>query len=302
MTPINHSQLRAFHAVASEGSFTKAANMLHVTQPTLSGQVKALEDQFGVRLFDRRKRRIELTDIGRNLFDITFRLFSLEREAEQVLTSARGLKRGHLRVGADAPYHSVPFLAVFHRRYPSLRLSMSIGNSEKLIEDLLDQRCDVAIAANVTADPRIFSLPFREDYLIAFVDRAHPWATRKQIPLTDLAGKRLVLRETSSTTRRTFETAMAAGGINGDGISPGEILEIGSREAIREAVAAGLGIGIVAHSEFGDDVRLKAIELAGERIKSVEYVACLQDRRTTPLVKAFLDIVREGLAEGKHGR
>jgi aminoethylphosphonate catabolism LysR family transcriptional regulator len=294
---INHSQLRSFHAVATEGSFTKAANALSVTQPTLSGQVKALEDQFGVRLFDRRKRRVELTDIGRNLFDITFRLFSLEREAEQVLTAARGLKRGHLRVGADAPYHSVPFLAVFHRRYPSLRLSMSIGNSEKLLNDLLDQHCDVAIAANVGNDPRIFSLPFREDYLIAFVDRAHPWASRKQISLDDLAGKRLVLRETSSTTRRTFEAAIGAAGI-----TPGEILEIGSREAIREAVAAGLGIGIVAQSEFGDDVRLKAIEFSGERMRSVEYVACLQDRRSTPLVKAFLDIVREGLADGKLAR
>lgn len=297
MTSINHSQLRAFHAVATEGSFTKAANMLHVTQPTLSGQVKALEDQFGVRLFDRRKRRIELTDIGRNLFDITFRLFSLELEAEQVLTAARGLKRGHLRVGADAPYHSVPFLAVFHRRYPSLRLSMSIGNSEKLVGDLLDQRCDVAIAANVGTDPRIFSLPFREDYLIAFVDRAHPWASRKQISLADLAGKRLVLRETSSTTRRTFESAIAAAGI-----VAGEILEIGSREAIREAVAAGLGIGIVAQSEFGDDVRLKALEFTGDRMRSVEHVACLQDRRATPLVKAFLDIVRDGLADSKIGR
>ncbi|HEX9446722.1 MAG TPA: LysR substrate-binding domain-containing protein, partial [Dongiaceae bacterium] len=267
------------------------------TQPTLSGQVKALEDQFGVRLFDRRKRRIELTDIGRNLFDITFRLFSLELEAEQVLTAARGLKRGHLRVGADAPYHSVPFLAVFHRRYPSLRLSMSIGNSEKLLADLVDQRCDVAIAANVGSDPRIFSLPFREDYLIAFVDRAHPWASRKQISLADLAGKRLVLRETSSTTRRTFEAAIETAGI-----AVGEILEIGSREAIREAVAAGLGIGIVAQSEFGDDVRLKALEFSGERMRSVEYVACLNDRRATPLVKAFLDIVRDGLAEGKASR
>ncbi len=297
MTPINHSQLRAFHAVATEGSFTKAANMLNVTQPTLSGQVKGLEDQFGVRLFDRRKRKIELTDIGRNLFDITFRLFSLELEAEQVLTAARGLKRGHLRVGADAPYHSVPFLAAFHRRYPSLRLSMSIGNSEKLLSDLLDQRCDVAIAANVPGDSRIFSLPFRQDYLIAFVDRAHPWASRKQIALEDLAGKRLVLRETSSTTRRTFESAIAAASIE-----VGEVLEIGSREAIREAVAAGLGIGIVAHSEFGDDVRLKAIEFSGERMQSIEYVACLNDRRATPLVKAFLDIVRDSLTDGKPGR
>jgi aminoethylphosphonate catabolism LysR family transcriptional regulator len=271
--------------------------MLNVTQPTLSGQVKGLEDQFGVRLFDRRKRKIELTDIGRNLFDITFRLFSLELEAEQVLTAARGLKRGHLRVGADAPYHSVPFLAAFHRRYPSLRLSMSIGNSEKLLSDLLDQRCDVAIAANVPTDARIFSLPFRQDYLIAFVDRAHPWASRKQIDLDDLSGKRLVLRETSSTTRRTFDAAIAAAGI-----TVGEVLEIGSREAIREAVAAGLGIGIVAQSEFGDDVRLKALEFSGDRMQSVEYVACLNDRRATPLVKAFLDIVRDSLTDGKTSR
>jgi aminoethylphosphonate catabolism LysR family transcriptional regulator len=297
MTSINHSQLRAFHAVATEGSFTKAANMLSVTQPTLSGQVKALEDQFGVRLFDRRKRKIELTDIGRNLFDITFRLFSLELEAEQVLTSARGLKRGHLRIGADAPYHSIPFLAAFHRRYPSLRLSMSIGNSEKLVGDLLDQRCEVAIAANVPVDPRIFSLPFRQDYLVAFVDRAHPWATKRQIDLADLAGKRLVLRETTSTTRRTFEAAIDAAGI-----TIGEVLEIGSREAIREAVAAGLGIGIVASSEFGDDVRLKALEFSGPLMQSMEYVACLNDRRTTPLVKAFLDIVRESIADGKGNR
>ena len=105
---INHSQLRSFHAVATEGSFTKAANSLNVTQPTLSGQVKALEDQFGVRLFDRRKRRIELTDIGRNLFDITFRLFSLEREAEQVMDLLKiGPGMTVADIGAGNGYYTV---------------------------------------------------------------------------------------------------------------------------------------------------------------------------------------------------
>ena len=151
MTSISHSQLRAFHAVATEGSFTRAAQLLNVTQPTLSGQVRALEERFGVRLFDRRRRRIEVTDIGRNLLDITFRMFSLELEAVQVLSAAHALKRGHLRIGADAPYHSVPFLSAFHRRYPDLRLSMTMGNTKSLLDDLLDQRCDVAIAANVKA-------------------------------------------------------------------------------------------------------------------------------------------------------
>ena len=296
MTSISHSQLRAFHAVATEGSFTKAAQLLHVTQPTLSGQVRALEERFGVRLFDRRRRRIEVTDIGRNLLDITFRMFSLELEAVQVLSAAHALKRGHLRIGADAPYHSVPFLSAFHRRYPNLRLSMTMGNTKSLLDDLLDQRCDVAIAANVKTDSRIFALPFRQDHFIAFVDRAHPWARRRGIKLAELAGQRLLLREPSSNTRQTFDAALAR-----SSIALGEVLEIGSREAIKEAVAAGLGVGIVAQSELGDDVRLKALPFEGQQITSTEFVACLQERKSSPLVKAFLAVVKE-TADVKGGR
>jgi aminoethylphosphonate catabolism LysR family transcriptional regulator len=288
MTSISHSQLRAFHAVATEGSFTKAAQLLNVTQPTLSGQVRALEERFGVRLFDRRRRRIEVTDIGRNLLDITFRMFSLELEAVQVLSAAHALKRGHLRIGADAPYHSVPFLSAFHRRYPDLRLSMTMGNTKSLLDDLLDQRCDVAIAANVKTDSRIFALPFRQDHFIAFVDRAHPWARRRSVKLSELASQRLLLREPTSNTRQTFDAAIAR-----SNILLGEILEIGSREAIKEAVAAGLGVGVIAQSELGDDLRLKALPFEGQQITSTEFVACLQERKGSPLVKAFLAVVKE---------
>jgi aminoethylphosphonate catabolism LysR family transcriptional regulator len=296
MTSISHSQLRAFHAVATEGSFTKAAQLLNVTQPTLSGQVRALEERFGVRLFDRRRRRIEVTDIGRNLLDITFRMFSLELEAVQVLSAARALKRGHLRIGADAPYHSVPFLSAFHRRYPDLRLSMTMGNTKSLLDDLLDQRCDVAIAANVKTDSRIFALPFRQDHFIAFVDRAHPWARRRSVKLAELAGQRLLLREPNSNTRQTFDAAIAK-----SSVVLGEVLEIGSREAIKEAVAAGLGVGVIAQSELGDDLRLKALPFEGTQITSTEFVACLQERKGSPLVKAFLAVVKDA-AEMKGGR
>jgi LysR family transcriptional regulator, low CO2-responsive transcriptional regulator len=296
MTSISHSQLRAFHAVATEGSFTKAAQLLNVTQPTLSGQVRTLEERFGVRLFDRRRRRIEVTDIGRNLLDITFRMFSLELDAVQGLSAAHALKRGHLRIGADAPYHSVPFLSAFHRRYPDLRLSMTMGNTKSLLDDLLDQRCDVAIAANVKTDSRIFALPFRQDQFIAFVDRAHPWARRRGVTLTELASQRLLLREPTSNTRQTFDAAMAKANI-----VLGEVLEIGSREAIKEAVAAGLGVGIIAQSELGDDLRLKALPFEGQQITSTEFVACLQERKGSPLVKAFLAVVKE-TADVKGGR
>ena len=130
---MNYSHLRAFHAVASQGSFTKAAKVLHVTQPTISDQVKALEQRYSVVLFGRRGRHITLTPIGQALLEVTQRQFSLEAEAEELLTAARGLAQGLLRVSADAPYHVVPLLGRFHRLHPGIRLTLDFGNSTKVL-------------------------------------------------------------------------------------------------------------------------------------------------------------------------
>jgi aminoethylphosphonate catabolism LysR family transcriptional regulator len=283
---MNHAQLRAFHAVASEGSFTRAAEALHVTQPTLSGQVKALEERYGVKLFDRRGRRVYPTELGQSLLDLTRRLFSLEAEAEQILGAAKGLKRGHLRLAADAPFHVIGALSAFAKRYPGIRLSLTIGNSEQILEDLIEHRADVAVLANIPEDPRVYAFPFRKDRLIAFVERGHGWAERDSVTLKELAGRRLVLREIGSTTRRLFENAMAA-----RGLALGEVLEVNSREAVRETVAAGLGIGVVSESEFGSDRRLVPLRIDAEELAMTEYVACLAERRDLSLVRAFLDIL-----------
>jgi aminoethylphosphonate catabolism LysR family transcriptional regulator len=290
---MNHAQLRAFHAVASEGSFTRAAEALHVTQPTLSGQVKALEERYGVKLFDRRGRRVHPTELGRSLLDLTRRLFSLEAEAEQILGAAKGLKRGHLRLAADAPFHVIGALSAFAKRYPGIRLSLTIGNSEEILEALVEHRADVAVLANIPEDPRVHAVPFRRDRLIAFVEQNHPWAGRESLTLKELAGRRLVLREIGSTTRRLFETAMAA-----RGLALGEVLEVNSREAVRETVAAGLGIGVVSESEFGSDRRLVPLPIEAEELAMTEYVACLSERRDLSLVRAFLDILERQVGRG----
>jgi aminoethylphosphonate catabolism LysR family transcriptional regulator len=283
---MNHAQLRAFHAVASEGSFTRAAATLHVTQPTLSGQVKGLEARYGVRLFDRRGRRIAPTELGRELLDLTRRLFSLEAEAEHLLSAARGLTRGTLKVGADAPYHVTAALAAFTARYPGIKMFLTVGNSAELAQALLDHRLDVAVLADPAGDPRYFAKPLRHDRLVAFVPRSDPLARRRRLELSDIADKRLVLREQGSTTRRIFETAVAR-----RGLALSEVLDMNSREAVREAVAAGLGIGVVSESEFGSDPRLTAIALAGEDLAMTEYAVCLAERRDLRLVKSFLDLL-----------
>jgi len=283
---MNHSQLRAFHAVASEGSFTKAAGALHVTQPTLSGQVKTLEEAYGVRLFDRRGRRVSPTALGQELLVLTRRLFSLEAETEHLLSASQGLRKGHLRVGADAPYHVTAALSAFTQRYPGIQISLTVGNSAELAHDLLEHKLDVAVLANVTGDSRFFAKPLRHDRLVAFVAKTHPWARRRRIDLADLSEQRLVLREQGSATRQIFETAMARRGLR-----RGEVLDMNSREAVRETVAAGLGVGVVSAGEFSKDSRLAILELTGGDMAMTEYVVCLAERQDLRLVRSFLDLL-----------
>jgi aminoethylphosphonate catabolism LysR family transcriptional regulator len=294
---MNLAQLRAFNAVAGAGGFTRAAARLGVTQPTLSGQVKTLEETYGVELIARRGRQLALTETGAALLELTRRIFGLAEEAEQLLSAARGLERGHLRLGADAPYHVLPALSAFTRRYPKLRLSLTVGNSETLIRDLFDHRIDVAVVANLAPDARLHAVPVRRDRLVLFVPKRHPWARRKQVTPDQLAGERLVLREPGSSTRRVFETAMARAGVALD-----EVIEINSREAVREAVAAGLGVGVVSESEFGNDPRLVKVALAEADLGATEYVACLAERTELRLIRAFLEIVENNVFPAPTGK
>jgi len=292
---MNLTQLRAFHVVAQERSFTKAASAAHVSQPTLSGQVKALEKTYRVRLFERRGRGVQLTELGQNLHALTQRLFSLEGEAQALLSGTRALQRGHLRVAADSAYHAIPILQRLKAQYGGLSFSLAIGSSATVLKQLLDYEADVAVLAKLTSDPRLHSVQFRRDRLILFVPRAHTWSGRKRIKLAELQEQELVLRERGSITREVFEETLA-----GAAVKPAAIVEVQTREGVREAVAAGFGIGVVFESEFGADDRFRALNVADADLAVAEYVLCLQERRRLALVRAFFDAAAE-VAKGLRG-
>ena len=280
---MTYANLRAFHAVASHGSFTRAAESLGVTQPTLSAQVKALEETYGVALLDRRGRGVAATGLGAQLLEITRRLLLLEAEANELLSRARDLTAGQLRVAAGGPYYAVPLLAAFRARYPGVHISLSIGNSEEVLDALLHDRADVAVMSDLEPDPRLEAMPYAEHRLVVFVPRGHPWARARGIRLRDLAGQPMVLRESGSMTRRLFEQAIARAKV-----TPRVVMEIESREAVSEAVAAGLGIGVVSEAEFGHDERLAAVPVTDFAMLTREYVVCLKERRRLRIVSAFL--------------
>jgi LysR family transcriptional regulator, low CO2-responsive transcriptional regulator len=283
---MSQTGLRAFHLVAQAGSFTNAARAGGVSQPTLSTQVRALEEAHGVRLFDRRGRVVALTPIGQNLHAITTRLFAAEEEAGALLAGARTLARGHLRVAADSATHVMPLLAEMKRRHPGLTFSLAIGNSSGVLQRVLNHTADVAVTAKQVSDPRIHSVLLRTDRLVVFVPRSHPWASRQAISLKALSGRDLVIRERGSITREVFETRLAEAGVK-----PGALVEVETREAVKEAVAAGFGIGIIFDSEFGSDQGAAKLAVRGVDLKVAEYLVCLEERRRIPLVRTILELV-----------
>ncbi len=285
--PISHAHLRSFHAVATHGSLTRASEMLNITQPTLSGQVKELEERYGTKLFIRHGRRIELTDIGKSAFSITRHIFRHEEEVEHLLQSARALTSGQLRVGADSPYIATPLLAQFQRLYPGIQISIQYGNSQQLMAWIVSRSCDVAFMPNIPQeDARLYSIPLPPGRLVVFVNQDHDWAERRSVTIEELVTQRIVLREKGSRTRSIFEEAVSRAGH----LLP-DVMEISGREGVREAVAAGFGVGIVAENELVADSRLRALPVSNAELAHAEYVVCLQEMRSLRVNDAFLEMV-----------
>jgi aminoethylphosphonate catabolism LysR family transcriptional regulator len=286
---ISVSGLSAFHAVAQAESFTRAARARNVSQPTLSAQVRGLEEAYGVRLFDRIGRTVRLTPLGQSLFVITTRMFAAEDEAEALLAGTRTLSRGHLRIAADSAGHVMPALARIRDRHPGLTFSLSIGNSSDVLQQLLDYAADVAITAKQTSDPRIYSLRLRNDTLVGFAPKGHAWAARGSVPIEAFVGQDIVLRERGSITREVFEARLAEAGVK-----PGRLLEVQTREAVRDAVATGFGVGVTFDSEFRAGEGLVRLAVTGADLSVAEYAVCLEERRRLPLVRSFLDVLQAG--------
>lgn len=278
---MQNAELKAFYMVARLGSITQAAKKLGLSQPTITTQVRNLESQYNVELFYRGGRRLTLTDAGVELLPMVKRLMQEEAGIEFFLRNS-GQAQGTLRIAATAPYYMLDLIKRFNQQYPAIQVSMEIGNSQQVIEALEDYRVDLAASSYLNPDARLIHLTLGQDPLVLAVHREHPLAAQQRVSVAALAGHCLLMREQGSTTRVLTEKML-----NDTGVTVAKLLEIGSRESIREAVVRNIGISVIARQEVPDHPDLRVIELEQAPLIS-EYLYCLKERRQARLPAAFL--------------
>ena len=284
---MRYVQLRAFHQVAISGGFSRAAEALFLTQPAISDQVRKLEEEYDVLLFNRNKKQVTLTHAGQKLLEITRRMFDTEQQALELLTESRALRSGTLRIVADAAHHLLHILGSFRARYPGVQVSVRAGNTETVISSLYSYDADIGVLGEVPTGRDFEVLKLNSTPIIAFTSVDHPLAGKKSLTLKQLAQESLVMRERGSKTRQKLEDLAAASKIE---LRPS--IEAEGREAVREIVASGAGIGFVSAAEFGQDSRLVPITIDAPETLMDEALICLRERSGGKLVRAFLDMAR----------
>ncbi|MEK6292761.1 MAG: LysR family transcriptional regulator [Paraburkholderia tropica] len=269
---MQYAQLRAFHAVAEHGGFSRAAQALSLTQPAVSDHVKRLEQDFGVKLFERAPRGVELTDLGRRLYAITRQMVGGERAARRLLESAGALESGELALVADAPDLAIKLVGAFRRRYPGVVVKLAIAKA----------KFDAAITAAHQVHSRLETRVLREEPLVAVVPADSAAAKKRRMTYEELVREPMIFREAHSVTQQLLEAELVRKGLQ---VHP--VLYVDGREALQTAIAQGLGAGVIAGAEFGESRRIRAIALVDCQVRMVESLTRLADSSSNLLDALF---------------
>ena len=280
---MRYAQIRAFHHVALCGGFSRAAELLGLSQPALSEQVRLLETSYDLLLFRRQNRRTELTERGQELFRLTSGFFEGEAAIATFLEGAGASVRGSLRIIVDSTAHATGPLRKFRARHQHVRLDISHGNSREVLAALRAYEVEIGIFGS---QPDAADMTMVELGLSPIIAIAGPDAFTTppdSMPVSKLADFPLIFREQGSETQARVMQAARHAGVK---LEPAIVAE--GREAVRDLVAEGFGIGFVAESEIGNDTRLRRIRLEGVNPSMPETLAHLSARADLPVIRRFM--------------
>ncbi len=282
-------QLKVFEATARHGSFTRAAEELFLTQPTVSMQVKQLTKAIGLPLFEQVGKRLYLTDAGRELYSTCQEIFQRLDQLEMTVADLKGMKQGKLRLAVitTTKYFMPRLLGPFCQKYPGIDVSLTVTNHEGVIDRLANNQDDLYVMSQLPEHLDIKSRPFLENPLVPVAPYDHPLAGEKKIPLKRLAEEAFIMREPGSGTRGAFQKLL-----DSQKLSVKVRLELGSNEAIKQAVAGGLGLSVLSRHTLipeSANTELTILDVEGFPISRQWYVVYLSGKQLSVVANTFLE-------------
>jgi DNA-binding transcriptional LysR family regulator len=291
MMHITLRQLRAFEAVARLRSFSRAAEEMHVTQPTVSKQIKLLNEQVDMPLLEQLGKKVFLTAAGQELYTTCAEWLEVWGRFEQTIANLKGLKQGRLRIAAvtTAKFFMPRILGPFCAQYPGIDIALEVINRDRLLERLSHNEDDLYVMGVPPEDLDIESKAFMDNPLVVLAPASHPMVARNNIPFTELANETFLVRERGSGTRMTMERVFQ------ERNTPLRIkMELGSNEAIKQAVAGGLGLALLSRSTLNLDQgqkELAVLDVQGFPIMRAWYVVRPKGKQLSVVAQTFLEFL-----------
>jgi DNA-binding transcriptional LysR family regulator len=285
--------LRTFHAVATQRSFTRAGRALDLSQPAVSAHVRALERYFGARLFEMRQRRVHLTVAGQALFTYTQRVFNLLDEAGRAVVATQRAERGLLRLGASPTigvYLLPIMLAQFHAEHAEVQIDIFIGPTAEVIARVVGDHLPLGLVEAPVNHRDLVVERVGEDDLVLVAPKDHLLARLRQVEPPELAEVPLLRREAGSGTRALVDTALLRAGVN-----PPTLMELGSPEALKQAVLAGVGLAWLPRLSVARELssaQLAEVQVTGLSVRRVLSAVRRHDRDPLPLTHAVVELLR----------
>jgi len=288
-------QLRVFESAARHLSLTRAAEELHLTPPAVSIQIRQLESHAKAGLFERAGRSLRLTQAGEEVLVRTREILAQIRGAEDAIAGLAAIERGMLNVAViNAGDYFFPWLlAAFRDRHPGVRVRLTVGNRDELLERLADHAVDLAVMSHPPTREEFAAEPFAPHPHVIVAAPGHPLAGKRPVSIARIGTEPLLTREPGSATRLAMEQAFAEAGV-----VPRIEMEVASNETIKQAVAAGFGVGFLSAHAVQQELalgRLAVVAVKGFPVMRQWYVVHRRDRRLPPVTAAFREfVVREG--------
>lgn len=285
-------QLEVFEAIARLGSFTRAAEELFLTQPTASMQIKKLTDAVGLPLFEQVGKRIYLTDAGKALQTTCGEIFERLHDFEMLVSDMKGLKKGRLRLAVvtTAKYFAPRLLGPFCSRYPGIDVSLKVSNRERMLERLSGNRDDLYILGQPPDDLDVVYEPFLANPLVVLAPAHHPLAGKPRVPLARLLQEPFIMREPGSGTRMALERLCRQ-----HKLELKVRMELGSNEAIKQAIVGGLGVSVLSRHTLALDAamgQLTVLDVEHFPIQRQWYAVYPARKQPSIVARAFLEFLR----------